>query len=152
MYDILNRYFQAAAQHRFVSFQLTTNHPDHRYHDKGTATYAAGFLQTNNQQGLLAEAGAITALVSQPTRWHFLRSEGGKLLDFGSENDQLTLSLFLRPLADVPFGTLENLNWPEPIPIQTLTVVSDDGYTCLCHGLDGNGAAIAIVLRDRPTK
>lgn len=44
-----------------------------------------------------------------------------------------------------------SLNWSEPISIQSLELVTYDqgNGICLCQGLDGNRAAIALVLRQR---
>jgi len=60
--------------------------------------------------------------------------------------EKLVLSLYETPDGEV-FGSLKNPNWKGEIPLPSLAVRDHQSKGIVLYGLDGNGAAVSILLQ-----
>lgn len=150
MREIFNDMYDHAASGGGVTFQFTGNHTDNSgTNPMGTASFAAGNLYAPQQSTM--DTASIPSLVSDPVRWHFLRSNrNGRLEDYGSDQDKMILSIFMDRGQEVLAGTLRNSNWPGLIAIPRLDVLKHRDNAYLLYGIDANAAAVAIAVLNVP--
>jgi len=153
-----------------VHFILSTVHPD-------WVTLAEGYFNSTTSQAPLASAQlgpvaqqASVGIVSRSVPWFFFptslwpqpNSQGrtwgvvytsSAVTDYAAgiiydHKDDLVLSLFEVETPDGAIsGSLELPNLPEEIPINILSVKDHHSKGIVLYGLDGNGAAVNILLR-----
>lgn len=148
MSTIINQYYEQALSGKYhVTFSLTTHHLLSR-------TYAEGSMTALPGGEVDGAEFQVPTLTSKQVIWCFdlwtsITTDAPPQI-MAKSYERLVLNLFPRPLS-IPgnVGNLENPAWRDPVAIESLEAVAHGPHTHLLHGLDSNGAVIAITLNVR---
>ena len=147
----LSWYIDQANNGHIVFFEMTTAHPDSLTLAKGplTATSFAPVIPTDPKGP--AQAASV-GFISQEVDWFFFptspsswatRSPIALVFD---HQERLVLTLVESVIPGEVFGDLKNPNWADKIPIRSLTAYDHPSKGLVLYGIDGNGAAISVVV------